>query len=164
MSPSITLVPKTGISWFPPPITVCIQHQILYTGAGYSGMKGSVCFVLKFALPPFSSPLPSGVQISKQNRHRTFHTRIFLPLYYLICLKFVPIHSQTKINPFELAPWKREIHQHHLADSFLWTLPYLRQQQQRVRWLSGATFMLRKASSDSNKAQRRTKAHWVAIK
>ena len=47
-----------------------------YTGAGiiskhlgYYGMKGSVCFVLKFALPPFSPPLPSGVQIAKQNKH-----------------------------------------------------------------------------------------------
>ena len=29
-------------------------------------------FVLKFALPPFSPPLPSGVQISKENMHRTF--------------------------------------------------------------------------------------------
>ena len=40
-------------------------------------MKGSVCFVLIFALPQFSPPLPSGVQISKQNMHKTFHTRIF---------------------------------------------------------------------------------------
>ena len=37
--------------------------------------QGSVCFVLKFALPPFSPPpLPSGVQISKQNTHWTFDT------------------------------------------------------------------------------------------
>ena len=35
-------------------------------------VKGSVCFDLKFALPPFSPPLPSGVQISKQNTHWTF--------------------------------------------------------------------------------------------
>ena len=33
------------------------------------------CF-LKFALSPFSTPLPSVVQISKQNRHSTYHTRI----------------------------------------------------------------------------------------
>ena len=39
---------------------------------GIYDVKGSVCFVLKLALPPFSPPLPSGVQISKQNRHRTF--------------------------------------------------------------------------------------------
>ena len=32
-------------------------------------MKGSVCFVLKFAFPPLSPPLPSVVQISKQNMH-----------------------------------------------------------------------------------------------
>ena len=32
-----------------------------------------MCFVLKFALPP---PLPSGMQISKQNMQSTFHTRI----------------------------------------------------------------------------------------
>ena len=35
-------------------------------------VKGSLCFVLKFALPPFSPRLPSEVQISKQNRHKTF--------------------------------------------------------------------------------------------
>ena len=29
-------------------------------------VKGSVCFVLKFALPPFSPPLPSGVQITNK--------------------------------------------------------------------------------------------------
>ena len=34
-----------------------------------SWVKGSVCLVLKFALPPFYPPLPSGVQISKQNTH-----------------------------------------------------------------------------------------------
>ena len=33
----------------------------------YFLVKGSVCFIEKFALTPFSSPLPSGVQISKQN-------------------------------------------------------------------------------------------------
>ena len=46
--------------------------HIDYTVAGYSGTNGSVCFVLKFALPHFSPPLPSGVQISKQNTHRIF--------------------------------------------------------------------------------------------
>ena len=40
----------------------------MVNGAIYSGMKGPVCFVLKFPLPLFS-PLPSVVQISKQNRH-----------------------------------------------------------------------------------------------
>ena len=30
---------------------------------GISWVKGSLCFVLKFASPPFSPPLPSGVQI-----------------------------------------------------------------------------------------------------
>ena len=49
----------------------------MYTGKKYSGMKSSVCFALKFAISPFSPHLPFGVQISKQNRHRTFHTRIF---------------------------------------------------------------------------------------
>ena len=33
-----------------------------YGSEGISWFKGSVCFVLKFALPPFSPPLPSGVQ------------------------------------------------------------------------------------------------------
>ena len=44
----------------------------MYRGLGIYDVKGSVCFVLKFALPPFSPPLPSVVEISKQNRHRTF--------------------------------------------------------------------------------------------
>ena len=47
-----------------------------------SDVKHSVCFVLKFALPPFSPPLPSGVQISKQNTHRTFDIRNTLSLVY----------------------------------------------------------------------------------
>ena len=51
------------------------QSSSSYTGIHFYGMKGYVCLVLKFALPPFSHPLPSGVQISKQNRHRTSHTR-----------------------------------------------------------------------------------------
>ena len=29
-----------------------------------------MCIALKYALPPFSPPLPSGVQTSKQNMHR----------------------------------------------------------------------------------------------
>ena len=37
----------------------------------YRGIKGPVRFVLKLALPPFSPPLSSGVQILKQNMHRT---------------------------------------------------------------------------------------------
>ena len=39
---------------------VMAGHMRTYSGAGYSGMKGSVCFVLKFALPPFSPHLPFG--------------------------------------------------------------------------------------------------------
>ena len=39
----------------------------MYRAEGISWVKGSVSFVLKFALPPFSPPLPSGVQIRKQN-------------------------------------------------------------------------------------------------
>ena len=38
-------------------------------GRVISWVKGSVCFVLKFAPPPFSTPLPSVVENSKQNRH-----------------------------------------------------------------------------------------------
>ena len=41
-------------------------------GRGISWVKGSLCFVLKFALPPFSPPRPYVVQLSKQNRHLTF--------------------------------------------------------------------------------------------
>ena len=33
--------------------------------------------VLCVSGPPFSPSLPSGMQIAKQNTHRTFHTRIF---------------------------------------------------------------------------------------
>ena len=34
-----------------------------YRAQGISWIKGSVCFVLKFTFPPFSTPLLSGVQI-----------------------------------------------------------------------------------------------------
>ena len=44
----------------------------LYRAEGISWVKGSVCFVLKFAFPPFSPPLTSGVQISRHNIHQTF--------------------------------------------------------------------------------------------
>ena len=40
---------------------------------------------MKFALSPFSPPFPSEVLISKQNRHSTFHTRIFF--YRCTCPK-----------------------------------------------------------------------------
>ena len=42
-------------------------HLMQYRAEGISWAKGSVSFVLKFAPPPFPPPLPSGVQISKQN-------------------------------------------------------------------------------------------------
>ena len=44
---------------------------ILYSYGGEQNpwVKGSVCSVLKFALPPFSPPLPSVVEVLKQNRH-----------------------------------------------------------------------------------------------
>ena len=38
------------------------EHLVDYRAQVISWVKGSVCFVLKFALPPFSPPLPSGVQ------------------------------------------------------------------------------------------------------
>ena len=40
-----------------------------YRGRGISRVKGSVCFVLKFTLPPFSSSLSSVVEVLKHNRH-----------------------------------------------------------------------------------------------
>ena len=43
------------------------ELQLSYLAKKGSWVKGSVWFVLKFALPPFSPPLPCGVQISKQN-------------------------------------------------------------------------------------------------
>ena len=36
-----------------------ILRGFTYTGARYSVMKGSVCFVMEFAFPPFPPPLPS---------------------------------------------------------------------------------------------------------
>ena len=47
-----------------------------YRPESISWVKGLVCFVLKFALPHFSPPLPSGVQISKQNMLWTFDPNI----------------------------------------------------------------------------------------
>ena len=41
----------------------------VYRGEINSDVKGSVCFVLEFALPPFSLPLPSVVQYSKQHMY-----------------------------------------------------------------------------------------------
>ena len=44
-------------------------------------VKGSVCLFIEFALPPFSPPLPSVVEISKQNRHGTVDAMIkFTPV------------------------------------------------------------------------------------
>ena len=43
-----------------------------YRGDINYDVKGSVCFALQFAPPPFSPPLPYVVQIPKQNRRRTF--------------------------------------------------------------------------------------------
>ena len=52
--------------------TFQVTGHNMYTGEVISDVKGSVCFVLKFALPPFSPPPPYVVQLSGQNRHRTF--------------------------------------------------------------------------------------------
>ena len=41
--------------------------KYIYRAGAISWVKGFVSFVLKFALPPFSPPLPSVVQFSKQN-------------------------------------------------------------------------------------------------
>ena len=46
-----------------------------YTGVGYTGMNSSVCFVLKFALPPFAPALPTANFQTKQAQNQ-FHTRI----------------------------------------------------------------------------------------
>ena len=47
-------------------------NELMYGGLGIYDVKGSLCFFWKFALPPFSPSLPSVVEISKPNRHRTF--------------------------------------------------------------------------------------------
>ena len=41
----------------------------VYKGDIICDVEGSVSLVFKFAFPPFSPPLPSGVQFSKQNAH-----------------------------------------------------------------------------------------------
>ena len=52
-------------------------------GSSISWLKGSVCFVLKFALPPFSPPLSSVMQFFKQNMHGTFDPRNnLIPVHY----------------------------------------------------------------------------------
>ena len=43
-----------------------------YMGPVNRDVKVSVLYFWKFALPPFSPPLPSVVDVSKQNRHQTF--------------------------------------------------------------------------------------------
>ena len=59
------------------------METLLYRGPGKDGVKGSVCIVLKIALPPFSPPLPSVVQFLRQNRYRTFDIVIS---YQALCL------------------------------------------------------------------------------
>ena len=44
----------------------------LTQGSRYFWVIGFVCFVLEFAFPHISPPLPYGVQISKQNMHGTY--------------------------------------------------------------------------------------------
>ena len=46
-----------------------LSLSLFYRSLGIYDVKGSVCFGFKFVLPPFSPPLPSVVEISKQNRH-----------------------------------------------------------------------------------------------
>ena len=48
-----------------------IKINDTHRGRGISRVNGSVCFILKFRLPSFSSPLPSMVRVSKQNKHGT---------------------------------------------------------------------------------------------
>ena len=48
---------------------VCMGVLCTYRGEIISNVKGSGWFVLEFALPPFSPPLPSVVQISKHYTH-----------------------------------------------------------------------------------------------
>ena len=47
-------------------------HVTVYWGLVIYDVKGFVCFILKFALPPLSPPFPSVVQFLKQSRHGTF--------------------------------------------------------------------------------------------
>ena len=42
---------------------------LMYRGEHIPWVKGSVCYALEFPLPPFSPPLPSVEEVSKQNMH-----------------------------------------------------------------------------------------------
>ena len=53
------------------------SNRSMYRGGIISDVKGSGWFILKFALPPFSPPFPSVVELSKQNTH----SEIILTLY-----------------------------------------------------------------------------------
>ena len=44
-------------------------HAAVYKGELNPWVKSYVCLVLEFALPPFSPPLPSVVEVLRQNRH-----------------------------------------------------------------------------------------------
>ena len=84
--PSFNAVTVNSFNFFNFDVTSCLYRAVIsiignFTPRGQTGgdidcrgqsiswVKGSVCFVLKFAFPPFSPTLPSGVQISKQNMH-----------------------------------------------------------------------------------------------
>ena len=74
---------------------LCLSTTV--QGGGISWVRGSVCFELKFALPPCSPPLPSGVQISNQNLHGTFDPITNLTSVYIYCsyVWFCPFTRQS---------------------------------------------------------------------
>ena len=68
----------------------------MYRGWGIYDVKGSVCFVKKFALPSFSPPHPSVVQISKQKTHWTLDI-ISPPLYIRNLVACHPLTRSLKM-------------------------------------------------------------------
>ena len=91
--------------WIPSPFSLSLPSGVQYRAEGISWVKGSVCFVLKFALPPFSFPLPTGVQISKQNKHGTFDPIInFTPVTVII---LIPMIHPVTMRVFNNRIWKR---------------------------------------------------------
>ena len=69
MSPDRTVVDLKLLLGMPFEIHLLIVHSI-YRGPGIYGVKGSLCYYWKFALPPFSPPLPDAIFRPKQALNR----------------------------------------------------------------------------------------------
>ena len=87
------------------------QNVVNGTKKPASGVEGSVCLLLKVAIPPFCPSLPSWVQISKLNMHW-----IFDPMNDFNLVKFIKSawwHSSIHLNPsgwYRVERGSREAH------------------------------------------------------